>query len=459
MPAGSAVGPARGAVLLPLWGALAAWFLYFAWPGLYAWFTPDDLMNLHGVAFAPAHEILAGKERPLANLVLKLQWEAFGLHPRPYRVFCFGLLLLNLWLGLRLFLAYSESWKAALFAGLLFSYHAQLHDLYFSSGTLYDLLCFAFFSGSLLAFCPRLDGKGTGGAPAGVLPVLLAACAAGSKEIAASLPVLLFLAAWLWKADRTAWRTALLAATACWGVLAWTMWRAPMTANPAYRPEYSLAVLDARWELLTGDLFYQGPSWSRTAAWLVLGAALAAAWLARRRAAWLAAALITITPLPLLFLPQRSFYAFYIPYAGWCLLAGLALDRLVSLAAPRSRAAPLLAAAALAAFLAPQHRWLSEWVRQHYYAPYERKVVAAGNVLRKNLPALPRGAAIYFADDPLPPPEEEPHLLAFLCRLKTRDPELSVWRARNPGQSVPEAEWGRFAAVFRLTEKELVRIR
>jgi|GEM_PF-2305230 len=458
-PSRSAADPAWGVVLLPLWGVLAAWFLYFAWPGLYAWFSPDDLMNLHGVAFSPAREILSGKERPLANLALKLQWEAFGLHPRPYRVFCFGLLLLNLWLGLRLFLAYSESWKATLFAGLLFSYHAQLQDLYFNSGTIYDLVCFTFFSGSLLAFRRWLDRKEAGGATAGILPVVLAGCAAGSKEIAASLPVLLFLAAWLWKADRAAWKTALWAAVACWGVLAWTMWRAPVAANPAYRPEYSLAVLDARWKLLTGDLLYRGPAWSSAAAWLVLAAALLAAWMARLRAAWLAVALAAITPLPLLFLPQRSFYAFYIPYAGWCLLAGLALDRIVSLAAPRSRAVPLLAAVALAAFLAPQHRWLSEWVRTHYYAPYERKVVAAGNVLRRNLPALPRGAAIYFADDPLPPPEEEPHLLAFLCRLKARDPELSVWRARNPGQSVPEPEWGRFAAVFRLTEKELVRIR
>ncbi|MGB9611903.1 MAG: hypothetical protein ACPL7M_13110, partial [Bryobacteraceae bacterium] len=75
------------------------------------------------------------------------------------------------------------------------------------------------------------------------------------------------------------------------------------------------------------------------------------------------------------------------------------------------------------------------------------------------LPPLPPGSAIYFVDDPLPPPEQEPHLLAFLCRLKSRDPQLAVWRARNPGQRTPEADWGRFAAVFRLTDTELVRIR
>lgn len=441
-----------------LWALLAAWFLHFAWPGLLAWFTPDDLMNLHGVAFLSPWQILSTKERPVGNLVLKGLWELFGLHPRPYRVFCFGLLLANLWLALRLFERASGSWKTALLGGLFFAYHAQLQDLYFNTGTLYDLLCFAFSALTLLLFLEGTSRKDfTVGRTA--LLAVLAALAAGSKEIAATLPLLLALAALAFRADHGAWKAAALAAASGWAVLGYALWRAPMSANPAYQPDFSLAVLNARWRVLTGDLLYQGPDWSAAAAWALLAAAtLAAAWMGRG-AAWLALGLIVLTPLPLLFLPQRSLYAFYIPYAGWCLLAGLALDRLSETIRLRPWLAGALMAAALAALLAPQHRWLSAWIREHYYAPYESRVVAAGNVLRRNLPALPRGAAIYFADDPLPPADEEPHLLAFLCRLKARDPELAVWRARNPGQSVPEGEWGRFAAVFRLTPTELVRLR
>lgn len=211
--------------------------------------------------------------------------------------------------------------------------------------------------------------------------------------------------------------------------------------------------------MLTADLLYRGPDWSSTAAWAVAGLALLAAFWMRSRAAWLACALIGITPLPLLFLPQRSFYALYVAYAGWCLLAGLALDRLTRSIEPRGWKLTAAVLAALALWLAPQHRWLSAWIREAYYQPYEAKVAAPGNVLRRRLPPLPPGSAIYFLDDPLPPPEEEEHLLAFLCRLKARDPQLSVWRARNPGQSVPEREWGGFAAVFRLTDSELIRIR
>ncbi|GIU76561.1 MAG: hypothetical protein KatS3mg004_3648 [Bryobacteraceae bacterium] len=432
--------------------------LWLAWPGLFAWFTPDDLMNLHGVVFLHPSQILAGRERPTANLVLKGLWELFGLHPRPYRVFCFGLLLANLWLALRLFFTSSLSWKTALFAGLFFSYHAQLQDLYFNSGTIYDLLCFFFFFSAMLVYLKGMDEAGfSPGRTA--LTAALAALAAGSKEIAVSLPVLLGLAAWTERAGRAAWRAAALAALVCWAVLAWTLWRAPMSANPAYQPDFRLAVLNARWKLLTGDLLYRGPDWPAAAAWVVLAAAVLAAFVLRRRAAWLALGLIVVTPLPLLFLPQRSFYAFYVPYAGWCLLAGLLLDRLLTWAAPRSWLAPLLAAAALAVLLAPQHRWLSAWIREHVYAPWERKVVAPGNVLRRQLPPLPPGSAIYFVDDPLPPPGEEPHVLAFLCRLKARDPQLAVWRARNPGQQANEADWSRFAAVFRLTDTELVKIR
>ncbi len=310
-----------------IWAVLAAWFLYFAWPGLLAWFTPDDLMNLHGVAFLDPAQIAAAKERPAANLLLKGLWELFGLHPRPYRVFCFGLLLANLWLALRLFWRASGSWKTALFGGLFFAYHAQLQDLYFSTGTLYDLVCFTFFSLALLLYLAEIGAHGFSARRTAIV-TSLAALAAGSKEVAAALPLLLAIAALVFRADRLAWRTAALAAASRWAVPAWTLWRAPLGDNPAYRHELSLAVLSARWNLLTGDLLYQGPDWSPAAAWSLLAlAVLAAAWI-RRPAAWLALGLITLTPLPLLFLPQRSFYAFYIPYAGWCLLAGLALDRL-----------------------------------------------------------------------------------------------------------------------------------
>jgi hypothetical protein len=452
-----ALPPARAA--LALWLALSLWFLYFAWPGLLAWFTPDDLMNLHGVAFLSPWQILSTKERPAGNLLLKGLWQLFDLHPRPYRVFCFALLLLNLWLALRLFWAWSGSMRTALFAGLFFSYHAQLQDLYFNSGTIYDLLCFLFFFAALLAADPLLKP----GAPPDwrrlAAIAMLSALAGGSKEIAVSLPVVLAAAALARKAGRAGWAAAAVSAIGAWGAIAFVMGRTAMTANPAYQPEFTLDVLNARWKLLTGDLLYRGPEWSAAAAWLtLLAAALLSAW-TRHRAAWPALALLAVTPFPLLFLPQRSFYAFYIAYAGWCLLAGLVLDRLTRLVQPRGWQLSAALAVALALWLAPQHRWLSGWLREHYYQPYESKTAAPGNVLRRNLPPLPRGAFIYFADDPLPPPEEHEHLLAFLCRLRARDDQLTVWRARNPGQSVPETEWNRFTAVFRLTESELIRIR
>lgn len=451
--------PPETAILALCWLALSLWFLYFAWPGLLAWFTPDDLMNLHGVAFLRPFEIAAAKERPAANLVLKGLWELFDLHPRPYRVVCFGLLLADLWLALRLFRAWSGSWRATLFGGLFFAYHAELQDLYFNSGTLYDLLCFLFFSGALLAAEPLLDLRAAPSWQRWAALAALSALAGGSKETAVSLPVILAASASARKAGRAGWLAAAASAAACWSVIAYAAWRAPVISNPAYQPEFTFAVLHERWKLLTAQLLYRGPQWPPAAAWLTLLLALLAALWTRHRAAWPAITLIAVSPLPLLFLPQRSFYAFYIAYAGWCLLAGLVLDRLTRAVQPRGWQLSAALAIALALFLAPRHRWLSGWIRAHLYAPYEAQVAAPGNVLRRRLPDLPRGAAIYFADDPLPPPEQEEHLLAFICRLKARDNHLSVWRARNPGQKVPESEWGSFAAVFRLTESELIRVR
>lgn len=438
------------------WLLLVAWLVFFAGAGLRAWFTPDDLMNLYGVSGKGPAPILAG-ERPAANLALKGLWTAFRFHPRPYRVFCFALLTLNLSLALCLFRQSGASWTAAFPAGLLFAYHAQFTDLYFNTGTIYDLLCFSFYFSAIFLYL-RLRCRGRVPSWRESLTItLLAALAAASKEMAVTLPLLAAGAEWLY-GDRGHWRTTALAAAACWLVTLTTTLRSSLPSNPAYRPALTWSTLQTRWTHYTADLLYRGPTWSPAGAWIFLALCAAVAFWLRRREAWWALVILCCAPLPLLFVPPRSFYVFYIPYAGFCLLAGLLLEHLIRLAWPRGALGPAVVWLSLALFLAPQHLWLSGVVRRFYYE-YEARTAAPGNALRRGWPPLPRGASVYFALDPFPAPPDEPHFLLFLCRLTSLDPTLTVHRAKDPAQAVPEPGWSRYTAVFRLTRDSLVRIR
>ncbi len=66
----------------------------FAGDGLWAYFAPDDMMNLYGAWSGSAADVLQG-DRPLGALVYRGLFAMFGLNPLPYRVLCFALMLAN----------------------------------------------------------------------------------------------------------------------------------------------------------------------------------------------------------------------------------------------------------------------------------------------------------------------------------------------------------------------------
>jgi hypothetical protein len=131
------------------------WLLLFAHDGLTAPFSGDDLMNLHGyLSRSPVSLILdnlrfwSTSYRPLGGLFYAALYHWFGFNPLPFRVACFGLLALNLGLLWRFTLGLSCSREVAFLALLISGYHAWFVDLYYSTGTVYDLLCYAFYLGA-----------------------------------------------------------------------------------------------------------------------------------------------------------------------------------------------------------------------------------------------------------------------------------------------------------------------
>src|SRR5437879_8431623 len=109
------------------------------------------MMNLYEAWFRP----LVETDRYLGTLVYRGLFAVAGLNPLPYRAVCMLLLLVNLGLLYRFCLRISNSREIAALACLLGAYHAHLADLYYSTGTIYDLLCGAIYlSAFLLASRP-----------------------------------------------------------------------------------------------------------------------------------------------------------------------------------------------------------------------------------------------------------------------------------------------------------------
>ena len=79
----------------------------------------------------------------------------------------------------------------AALATLMFAFHPRLVDLYWSSGTIYDILCFTFVCGSFLLYLRARANRARPGWKTVVGCLLLYVCALDTKEIAVVLPVLL----------------------------------------------------------------------------------------------------------------------------------------------------------------------------------------------------------------------------------------------------------------------------
>lgn len=438
----------RAAVVAAL--AVCAIFFVFAGDGIRAYFTPDDMMNLY-VSWSASPAELLHNARPLGALVYRVMFAIFGLHPMPYRVLCFGLLLANLALLYGFFKRLSGSREVAALACLLGAYHAHLADLYYSTGTLYDLLCCLFF---LLAFNLYLRIRETAWPSWTQTAQILAlyACALASKEMAVLLPVYIVLYEciyhWFeWRriaALRFLWLaipiTAVYAALKLAGPHA-------MTANPAYAQHLSLHVFLTGWKSYLNDLFYNVIAFN-TAKLVVLWMALVLAAVAmRRKEAWFGWCVLMLGVLPFIFIPPRGFFVMYLVLPGWCLFGAACLAAFRDwLAGHFSRWAEWLAVrpaqlalfAIVALLLIPLHR--EEKPRGNsWVAASHQQIREILGPLAARIPTLPAGAKVLFLTDPYDPDD---WILTSTLRLQYRDPTLHVDRAKaDPSLAGKEAEY------------------
>lgn len=407
-------------------------FLAMAGGGLRSGLFPDEMMNIYGYWREPWSRLLAsnllfyeGSYRPAGAFFYRPLFDLAGFNPLPYRLVCFALLLTNLVFAYCLVRRLTASPATASLSAVLFAYNAYLADLYYSSGTIYDLLCFACLAGAVLLYSAR-RAKGRPSA------ALLAAIAAlqiiglNAKEMAVALPVLLAFYEFLFhpRAGRDFRATIITAAIVSIGMYGRVFGLGSMAGNPAYRPS-----LDQAQNVLSvyiGLMFYNTPSASGAFVVSFISALLLCAVLTRRNHIRFAALWALITPLPVLLISQRSLYVMYLPMLGVAMLAGSLLAAILPVRL-KDGWSVLLLPLFLAALLLPLHLHHRPAGLQGI-SPDESKVRSIAALLDRQLPSLPNGARIYVDEDPF---AEDDWILTMLFRLYYRDDSLIVDRRKQ----------------------------
>jgi hypothetical protein len=456
------------------------WLLLFAHNGLRAPFSGDDLMNLHGyLSRSPASLVVdnlhywSTSYRPLGGLFYVALYRWFGFDPLPFRVVCFGLLALNLALLWRFALRLSGSREVAFLALLLAGYHAWFVDLYYSSGTVYDLLCYSFYLGAFnLYLGVRAQGLALAWRHLGIMTALYV-CALNAKEMAVSLPVLLAVYEviyhgralrgsglhWLWREGRGVLVTGLLTIPYVIGKLTA---EGSLVENPAYRLTISPSHYLHTFHLYLNPLLYQEHVFHDANTIQLLLAMLGIALWQRSRPLLFAWCFLLASLLPVAFMAHYAAFFLYLPMAGWSLYGAalLVISRrllvrlLVRPARLQAGWVQMVSVAALpivlSSFLAPHHRQESAKTLRSFenFQPPSRRLADELIALQ---PSLPRGARVLFIGHPF---AKDEYFLLFLTRLLYRDMSITVEDA--PVGHGPRTGRGHYDAVFTFQQGRLV---
>ncbi len=436
-------------------------WIWFTRDGLASYFSGDDLMNIY-LAWQKPLRRLAGENllffssgyRPFGNLVYRLLYEMAGFHPLPFRIACFALLFLNLYLAYRTAAAIAGI-ETALLTVLFASYNVGA-DLYHDTGIIYDILCFTFYFSALALYVSARTRKQylTNQRIAWLL--ILYILALDSKEMAVTLPLVLvayelflgapatgsFVRRWLPSA-----LSALMTVPYVFGKLSHS---SPLVDNESYRlhisPSAYVAGLTHYFDLLTS--VHPGTLSARVCM-LAIVLAAAVALMTRDRRLMFALAFILITPLPVVFVALRGAYVMYIPMFGIAFYLAVAIAKLRdALIGPRLQFATLaVCAAAVIAFHAsrPWQPMLNPLIR------------STASELGEIQPRVPDRSRILFVDDPFD--KDDPWVLLFLCRLYYGLAGLQVDRAKLMANKPDTAALNSYDLIFAYRNSRWIRLK
>ena len=367
-------------------GLLLAYFLHFALPALGAGFGEDEMMNLYLYWSAGAFKSIQANlcfwstfPRPAGAFYYLPLYHFFSLDPLSYRIVQIGILAATIPIFFCLARLLSGSRALAFLVALAMCYHGQMASLVFTGSFIYDVLC-GFFYFAALTYYVYVREKGLALRPA-QLAIFLAlyVCALNSKEMAVSLPVIVFIYealkcprlrdwnefAWRnWRVAIPGFVAALMAAIYIWGKLT----RPNSLANlEAYRPVYSWHRFTLTNAHFINDLLYDSASHIGRAVLIAWPVVFLYAFWRRDRLLQLMAFWVVITPLPLAFIPSRGGPMLYIVLFGWATIFARLVSDLIALAGkvtalsgPRTATLSTFATGAVAVAFAVFTNWQNQ---------------------------------------------------------------------------------------------------
>jgi len=437
--------------------ALALIFIGFTWRGLTMFYSDDDMMNMYKAWTTPALKIWKAQimpwmplYRPLGAAIYRVFYNVFGFHPLPLYIFCWLLLIVNVFVAWRFFRVLAPSVFVAILALSLTLVHGSFQDLYMSAGTIYDRLCFLFTVLAVIVYArTRSEDRGI---RAGRVALLCFIClmAMNSKESGAVVPAILFVYECIYNLPRVwrekkvrEWIRSIAPLYCVVGVMAAVFFigrirgTQDLAVNAAYRPHISFGFWLTNVAGYLSELSYHAIHFKPGATVVLLAAMFALAARLRNRAmlfGWFYF-LIAITPVALI--SARPGYVLYVPYSG----LGLYVAALIGLLALSTRAqtAILVCATALMTWIHASHR-PPAWVVKD--SPEWR----LADKMRRDYPSLRRGATFLFADDF---GAGNNYDTMFILRLLYDDPTLEVSKLHGPAVLLPDrSQPFRFDHVF-----------
>jgi hypothetical protein len=326
---------------------IAAFFWAFQARAVKSHFGPDELMNIYSYWHAPLWRVLLANltfwsafVRPMAAAYYLPLFHWFGLNPAPYGWVRIGLLALNTILFYNLALRLSRSWWVANLASLPVAYQANLGNLSYNGAFIYDILCGGFYFAALLYYVRVRTSKaframGSFSVTQACIFLTLYICALDSKEMAVSLPVVVLAYELLLHEHRpgfrnlarNVWPTLAAGALTVVFILGKTFGTGGITNLEAYRPVLSWNRFSESSTRFFDAIFYVHglTMWHCLVIWgALLCIGIVALVRPIRDPRWMFLWIfVLVTPLPVVFLPNRGGAVLYIVVAGWAILAAM----------------------------------------------------------------------------------------------------------------------------------------
>ena len=462
-----------------------AYFFLISWDTLRVPFSLDEMGAIwtywhpSPLRLLVSHFMLwRGYFRPMGGLFYVPLYLLFGLNPQPYHAVLLVLLLIGAYLMYRFARAMGCGDLSSAIVALIACYHGGLSNLYYASVFVFDVLCGIFYFVAF-AYYARIRFSGrllTRGQTIAFLALYL--CALNSKEMAATLPVMLLVYEWLYH-EPPPWRRLKELVrwlrgpgrVLCWSVLINLVFifgkrfgPYGLMKVPSYMPVFSWHRMADFHQRYLGDIFYNPPRFDWFWTIVIWLAVTYLCWRRKRpllRFCWF---WIVVTPLPLEFIIGRDMACLYVPLAGWTVLAATLFEdwlpsatRVVS-AEPAfrplgpARTRTMLAAAGMIAWALGSWSYKLANVESGVpqLEPHLSEVLAEFRAVN---PQAPPATKVVFLDDPFPASFDG----EFVAELWFRDRKTQV--VLNQKTPLPPEEIAKAGAVFTWRDNKLIRIR